>query len=245
MRDYLKHSQFASRERGKGGNYYYRYHRSTSYYPTVFEELAERYDSWFDGKGRDLYREELRVVEKSLKGCPKPWLEIGCGSCRFSSPLGVEFGLDPSAELLSICRERDPSIQLIRGVGENLPFLDNTFGTSILLFTICFVRDPVRVIKEAHRVISHGGRIIIGFIDRESPWGRYYTKKRDTSPFYSKAKFFTLVEIENLLREVNLTVERTLSGISTLPTSFEGGIDMDEKKNSFIVAVSSRKKLFM
>ena len=39
----------------------------------------------------------------------------------------------------------------------------------------------------------------MGFINRESPLGKEYEKKKQKSPFYKKAHFFSPLEVQELL----------------------------------------------
>ncbi len=68
--------------------------------------VAESYDLWFPGpefEDSDFYRRMIEAV-------PGPALEIGCGTGRLLIPylrdgLDVE-GLEPSPDMLDICREK-------------------------------------------------------------------------------------------------------------------------------------------
>ena len=73
-----------------------------------------RYDDWFE-RHRAAYLSELLAVRTLL-----PWkgrgLEIGVGTGRFASPLGVEFGIDPAAEMLDYAEAR--GVRVVRAVAE-------------------------------------------------------------------------------------------------------------------------------
>jgi ubiquinone/menaquinone biosynthesis C-methylase UbiE len=57
----------------------------------LFEELAQRYDAWYDGSvGRIAFPLEVAVLQPLLMGSPKPWIEIGVGSGRFAKELQVD-----------------------------------------------------------------------------------------------------------------------------------------------------------
>lgn len=57
------------------------------------------------------------------------------------------------------------------------------------------------MLSEARRVLKPGGRLVIGFIDRESHLGRHYLDHQDESVFYREATFYSADEVETLLEE--------------------------------------------
>jgi hypothetical protein len=59
-----------------------------------FEKYAQKYDEWFD-KNKFAYESELQAI-KELLPINKNGIEIGVGSGRFASPLGIKLGVDPS-----------------------------------------------------------------------------------------------------------------------------------------------------
>src|SRR3990172_12930956 len=88
----------------------------------IFDRNWKKYEVWFE-KHKATYFSELKALKKVIpEGLG---LEIGVGSGRFAQPLGAKIGIDPSRNMLKFAKER--GIQVIQGVGENLPFKDNTF----------------------------------------------------------------------------------------------------------------------
>jgi SAM-dependent methyltransferase len=157
-----------------------------------------RYDDWFE-RHRAAYLSELLAVRTLL-----PWkgrgLEIGVGTGRFASPLGVEFGIDPAAEMLDYAEAR--GVRVVRAVAEALPFADAVFDYALIVTTICFIEDSKAALYEAVRVLQPGGELVIGFIDRESALGWDYLANQAENVFYREAKFFSAAEVEILLKEV-------------------------------------------
>ncbi len=158
---------------------------------------AEEYDSWYD-RHRDIYEAELRAVGRfvSLYGDPK--LEVGVGTGRFASPLGIEYGVDPDEHMLAFARRR--GIRVVRGYGEDLPFPDSFFSMVLVATTLPFFKDARRAMEEVHRVLKDGGGFVLAFIPRHSHLGRKYEEmKRRGDERFRNAHFYTLDEVEELV----------------------------------------------
>lgn len=168
----------------------------------VFEKYAKEYDLWFE-KNRSVYESELialrTLIPKHGKG-----LEIGVGTGRFSSLLGIKIGIDPAINMLLIAKERD--IEVCRAKAEMLPFKDCCFDFILMVTVLCFLDDLFQALREAKRVIKGGGHIIIGMIDRESELGKLYESKRKKSKFYSYARFYSVKEVLSWLKKIGFKV---------------------------------------
>ncbi len=190
---------------------------------SIFEDHFEEYDRWYE-KNKNVYLSEVKAIRKAL-----PYggvgLEIGVGTGRFASSLGIPFGIDPAINMLKLAKQR--GINAVAALGEHLPFKDKTFEYALIAITICFVDEPARVIDETRRILKSQGRIIVAIIDRESFLGKKYQKKK--SKFYELARFFSVSEIVEMLKDAGFrsfeffqtifrspdeidTVEETLSG---------------------------------
>lgn len=164
---------------------------------SVFDLFSEEYDLWYE-KNYSVYLSELRAIEPHLPPSG-PSLEIGVGTGRFADPLRVDFGIDPSHAMLLKAKMR--GLKVIRGCAENLPFRDSFFEWVLLVVTICFLPSPVEALKEIRRVLRRGGRLIVGFVDKESFLGKLYLEKKEKNKFYRSATFYSSEEVIKLLRE--------------------------------------------
>jgi len=189
--------------------------RPTNTGVSPFDNLALAYDGWFEGEGKLTFAIEVRAFHEVLSSLPKPWLEIGVGSGRFAQALGIESGLDPSIRMLEIARRRGIMAHL--GRGEQLPFGDTSFGTVFLITTLCFCDSPLDVLKEVHRITVPGGKIALGMVLRESPWGRFYQQKREKQHSRYKYSFFQYDEVVRLLEQVGFSVEKVTSTLFQKP----------------------------
>jgi ubiquinone/menaquinone biosynthesis C-methylase UbiE len=128
---------------------------------TVFDQRAQEYDDWFD-EYELIYRAEVSAVRELLprKGIG---IEVGAGTGRFSVPLGIRLGVDPSGHMAQFAHQRGMSV--CQAVGERLPFRDGQFDFVLMVTVICFVADVYRLLQEVRRVLKTAGRVIIGFVD--------------------------------------------------------------------------------
>lgn len=184
----------------------------------AFSRHAEEYDQWFDkAEGRMLFALEHAAVLLLTKDLVPPFLEIGVGSGRFAKALGIRYGVEPSEPLAAMARGRGINVE--QAFGENLPYADSLFGGVFILFTLCFVNDPQRVISEAYRVLRRDGGMVIGLINLESPWGRLYMKKKDEGHhIYMHARFYDVEEVNEMLNTAGFSVETYSSVLCQPPT---------------------------
>jgi SAM-dependent methyltransferase len=185
-----------------------------SYSP--FDELAPEYDAWFDNEGSLAFSIEVKAFQALASFLPLPWLEIGVGSGRFAQALGIETGVDPSLNLLHIARQR--GIKTFLGRGEQELFDKESFGTVFLIVTLCFLDSPLDALKEASRILVPGGKIVLGLVLQESPWGRFYQRKKaEGHRFYKYARFYTYDEVVGLLTRAGFVAVTTLSTLFQVP----------------------------
>ena len=177
----------------------------------VFETFHERYEEWFT-RHQWVYRSEIEAVSKLI---PQGGLglEVGVGTGRFSMPFAVAVGLDPSRAMASIAKKK--GVEVVRGVGENLPFTAETFDFVLLVTTICFVEDPRTTLKEARRVLKNYGFVIVGLVDKNSTLGRFYESGKEASVFYREATFYSVNQVRDWLTELSF------ADFSTYQTIFQ------------------------
>jgi ubiquinone/menaquinone biosynthesis C-methylase UbiE len=184
----------------------------------VFDTFAERYNKWYDKPfGKTAFKLENKCIEFLCKNLERPFLEIGVGTGRFAVAPKMEYGIDKSIGVLKFAKER--GIEVIRGEGENLPFVGTSFGAVFIIVTLCFVDDPLKVLKETSRILKGDGFLILGLILKESPWASFYAKKgEEGNVFYKIARFYTLNELKSMLKNVGLQILEVRSTILQPPT---------------------------
>lgn len=181
-----------------------------------FDDLASEYDAWFDTEGSLTFAIEVKAFQAVLPLLPKPWLEIGVGSGRFAQALGIEFGVDPCAKLLNIADSR--GIKVFQGRGGQRLFDEETFGTVFLIVTLCFLDLPLDTLQEAKRILKPNGKIALGLILRESPWGKLCQQKgSEGHQLYRHATFYSRDEVVALLLKAGFTTEKIVSTLFQEP----------------------------
>lgn len=165
-----------------------------------FDSFTARYEEWFI-KYKFAYWSELEAVGSLIPS--GIGLEVGVGSGRFAKPLGIEYGIDPSIKMLKISKKL--GLKVVKAIGENLPFKNKTFDFVLMITSICFLNDLRKTISEVKRVLKDKGFIIVGFIDKNSPIGRYYLENKEKSPFYKVANFYSTDELITTLKELNFS----------------------------------------
>ena len=198
-----------------------------------FERFPFKYEQWFI-KNKYAYKSELLAIRKQLPKS-KNGVEIGVGSGRFSAPLGIKLGVEPSSKMRMLSKKK--MIDLIDSIAENLPFKNSIFDFVLMVTTICFVDDVEITFKEVFRILKQEGIFIIGFIDRNSEIGKFYQQRKKLSVFYNIADFYSVDKVVSFLKKVNFkhfnfsqTIFRPLSAINKIEQVKKG-----YGKGSFVV----------
>ncbi|MBN2189708.1 MAG: methyltransferase domain-containing protein [Candidatus Aureabacteria bacterium] len=161
----------------------------------VFDEYFEKYDAWYD-RNRFVYLSELKAIKKVLPKKGKG-LEIGVGTGRFASKLGVSCGIDSSAKMIALAKMRGVPARI--AAAEKLPFGKNFFDYALMVVTLSFVKNPQAAIRECARVLKDNGKLIIAIIDKNSFLGRFYRRKKGI--FYKHARLLSPEETVSLMKK--------------------------------------------
>ena len=176
-----------------------------------FEEHSGDYEKWFD-LNKFAYESELHALRHFIPEKGKG-VEIGIGSGLFAQPLGITEGVEPSEQMRDLAGDR--GLKAKNGVAENVPLEDSKYDYVLMVTTICFVDDIHKSLKEVQRILKPGGRIVIGFVDKNSPIGQVYQKNKQFSTFYKEAVFYSAEEMEKELKKTgfkNIEFVQTLFG---------------------------------
>jgi SAM-dependent methyltransferase len=116
---------------------------------------------------------ELKAAEKYVSFKDKDVLEIGCGEGRFTSKYfektrsTIAIDSDPdairkaeSSFKISPSHRNHGVVTFREGDAEDLEFPSESFDVVIFSWSLCCVADPLKSLREAHRVLRSQGTIL-------------------------------------------------------------------------------------
>lgn len=170
----------------------------------LFDDFANEYDSWFTTPvGRKVFAFELDLLLNSLPAMNGVHLlEIGMGTGLFA----IEFqkrgakveGIEPSPKMRAIAEKR--GLEIKYGVGEAIPYPDNSFDVVLAMTSLEFSKAPDRFLKEMVRVVKPSGIVAIGVLNL---WSLYGISRRIKGLFrnslYNEAHFYSYNELKKFL----------------------------------------------
>lgn len=105
------------------------------------------------------------AMDKAGSAPGKRLLDVGCGAggaLAVAREMGMEItGLDASANLVAIARERLPAARIEVGDMEAMPFDDESFDLVTGINSFQFAGDIVRALAESRRVLRRGGTLLM------------------------------------------------------------------------------------
>jgi ubiquinone/menaquinone biosynthesis C-methylase UbiE len=125
-------------------------------YNTIASEYA---------KNRRLHPEVFReLISTGKVTAYDKVLEVGCGTGNYivaleSSISCLCWGIDPSAKMLSIAKERSSNIRFQLGQAESLEFQSSFFNLVFSVDVIHHVSKHFNYYQEAYRVLKKGGKL--------------------------------------------------------------------------------------
>jgi len=181
----------------------------------AFNLNAEDYDRWYhEAPGSLIFESEVKAIEPLLpKGVG---IEVGAGTGVFSSRLGVTLGVDPALNMARLSKKK--GLDVVRAVAEFLPIRGECLDYVLLVFTICFLENPVPSFEEIRRVLGKGGSLVLSFIPKDSSWGRLYEEKKvGDHVLYRYARLYTLEQVEEMLHGSGFEIAEGLGTLRQPP----------------------------
>lgn len=132
-------------------------------------------------------------------------LDYGCGvgntTTELAKSYGIEkvYGLDSSEALIKLAKEKaTENIEFIKSDIYKLPFSDNFFDAVWVNERILYLENPVKLLREAYRVLKDGGVIGINSMDFDS----------NITTVDSEIINETINDIENALKEKGYNIRQ-------------------------------------
>lgn len=176
-----------------------------------FDSHVSDYESWFDNYPY-VFQSEVEALREMLpEGDALTGIEVGLGTGRFAKALGIKEGVEPSVPMRELAIKR--GIEIIDGLAEQLPYAALRFDFVLMAFCISYFDELQEPFKEAFRVLKRDGCLVVGFLDKDSPIGKEYEKRKSDSLFYKHANFYSVEKVQRELKEAgfrNLEVVQTL-----------------------------------
>jgi len=129
-----------------------------------WERAAAAYPTTFAGATRPFIEP---LLDAARVGCGDRLLDLACGPGFVASAAharGAEArGMDFSPAMLAVARAREATVRFDQGDAETVPYPDATFDAVVSNFGIHHVPRPLFALREAYRVLRHGGRVAFSF----------------------------------------------------------------------------------
>ena len=106
--------------------------------------------------------DQLEAMVRSHITSSSRVLDLGCGRGGVVEliwrDVRMAAGVDPDAP--SLASHRAAGMPVVRGVGENLPFVDSSFDLIVSLWVLEHLVDPAATLREVRRVLAPGGHFV-------------------------------------------------------------------------------------
>jgi SAM-dependent methyltransferase len=133
------------------------------------------WEEWPNGRDTQfvMWRMEQAFRDVAIQGGGGRMLDVACGNA-FHAPEFVRagwrvYGLEPSSEMIvranAYAADHGVRIDVVRGIGEYLPFEDETFDRVICMSSLDHYANPAAGMREMARVLRRDGRIVIGLVN--------------------------------------------------------------------------------
>jgi SAM-dependent methyltransferase len=141
-----------------------------------FDEIAAEYDESLPPHVVEHYLAKRVAFIERLSPDGRI-LDVGCGTGVVASRLaglGHEVtGVDPSASMLEILRQRDPAVEAVQGSATALPFEDGEFALAFCVAVMHHIAAPAEVhtaLGEMVRVTRPGGLVLVWDHNPRNPY---------------------------------------------------------------------------
>jgi hypothetical protein len=87
-----------------------------------------------------------------------------------------------------------------------------------VIFTLCLTPSPALFLKECHHLLRREGKILVGFIPRGSPWGRFYAQTlKSGRSRHQLAGLYSLKNVEHMMMAAGFSIQGYYSTLFQKP----------------------------
>jgi len=149
---------------------------------------------WAEIADKNQTTHQIEFLKSQLK--PEGFvLDVACGTGRHTIPLSTVgysmVGLDISRSLLKIAKQRNRTVQVIRGDMRSLPFKAGAFVTAVSMDTtfgyLSSKMEDLQSLTELHRVLRQEGALVLDVFNQEQ-----LTRKYERRGFFWNLKWIRL-----------------------------------------------------
>lgn len=179
--------------------------------------LADAYARWrADDLGRitDALERDL-ILELAGDVTAKTLLDAGCGdgviSVAFARRGATVTAIDLDPEMVAATRQagarEKTHLHVVQADARKLPFAGAVFERVIASALLCLVESPEATVNELARVLTPGGRLVLGDLGR---WNAWATIRRLRGwlghPIWRRATFHTIGDLRELVAGAGLQI---------------------------------------
>ncbi|MDI5970709.1 methyltransferase domain-containing protein [Streptomyces sp. SL13] len=151
-----------------------------------YDSFAEAYAAETESNLINGYYTRPAILDLAGDVAGRRILDVGCGAGPLLAALrergAIVTGVDPSAEILALARQRlgDGAALRQAALGSPLPFPDGAFDDVVVCLVLHYLEDWTAPLAELRRVLAPGGRLIVAvnhpFVRKLiSPGADYFT----------------------------------------------------------------------
>lgn len=188
-----------------------------------------QYDAWYEtplGEAAHGFEKDLIFSLANVKKGEKA-LDAGCGTGNYSIELSkkgaVTTGFDSSPDMLALAiakaRKEGLAINFIQADALEISALpDGYFDLVVSTGMLCFIKEREKALAELRRVLKPGGRLVVGVLNKRSPWAVLRRLKGLFSEtIYNKADFISPAQLEESIKKAGFKVKELKTSVFFLP----------------------------